>query len=175
MQTQPNEALRGQLAGAGARAARRPLSVSPEQIRLLAYTAVAAGSRGLVFASDSPLDAADPDTRQRAMALELLNLELGLIEPWAAAGSLVATAESSVPEVAGTVLGTDHCAVAAAACGRRRRTVRAAAIGRQLPDAGGARRARGQRRLRTDAQRRAAAAAPTRGGRGARHACPSSA
>ena len=31
------------------------------------------------------LDAQDPETRQRAMALQLLNLELDLIEPWLAA------------------------------------------------------------------------------------------
>ena len=44
----------------------------------------------------------DPDTRQRAMALELLNLELEVMEPWAAAGSLVATtAESNLPAVSG--------------------------------------------------------------------------
>ena len=107
VQTQPNEALREQLLTLDPGCVP-PLSVSPEQIRLLAYTAVAAGSRGLVFASDSPLDASDPDTRQRAMTLELLNLELELLEPWAAAGSFVAPAEASVHEVAGTVLRTEH-------------------------------------------------------------------
>ena len=96
VQTQPNEALRAAGHGVGARCAAAA-GVSHEQIRLLCYTAVAAGSRGLVFTSDSPLDAADPDTRQRAMTLELLNLELDLIEPWAAAGSLAATAESQRP------------------------------------------------------------------------------
>ena len=85
-----------------------PLGVPPEQIRLLAYTAVAAGSRGLLLLSDTPLDAPDADTQQRATALELLNLELELIEPWAAAGSFVATSESSVPEVVGSVLSTER-------------------------------------------------------------------
>ena len=42
------------------------------------------------------------------MTLELLNLELELLEPWAAAGSFVAPAEASVHEVAGTVLRTEH-------------------------------------------------------------------
>ncbi len=65
--------------------------VSLEQLRLLAYLGVASGSRGLLFESRSRLDAQDLETRRRAMSLELVNLELGLMEPWAAAGSLVAT------------------------------------------------------------------------------------
>ena len=69
---------------------------------------MAAGSRGLLLMSDTPLDSPDPETQQRAMALELLNLELELIEPWAAAGSFEATTASSVPEVVGSVLRTDH-------------------------------------------------------------------
>ena len=36
-----------------------------------------------------PWTAPDPETQQRAMTLELLNLELELMEPWAAAGSFV--------------------------------------------------------------------------------------
>jgi hypothetical protein len=107
VQTQPNAALRQQLMALEAGYVP-PLSISPEQIRLLAYTAAAAGGRGLVFVSDTPLNAPDADTRQRAMALELLNLELDLLEPWAAAGSFVAAADASVPEVAGAVLGTEH-------------------------------------------------------------------
>ena len=65
VQTQTNEALRQQLALIEPGYAP-PLSVAPEQIRLLAYIAVSSGSRGLVFVSDTPLDAPDPDTRQRA-------------------------------------------------------------------------------------------------------------
>ncbi len=96
VQTQTNEALRQQLSLMEPGYAP-PLSVAPEQIRLLAYIAVASGSRGLVFVSDTPLDAPDPDSRQRAMTLELVNLEMQLLEPWAAAGSYVATAEASIP------------------------------------------------------------------------------
>ena len=98
MQTQPNEALRQQLCALDPVCRPRWRS-APEQVRLLAYTAVAAGSRGLVFTSDSPLDATDADTRQRAMTLELLNLELELMEPWAAAGSLVADGRVERAEV----------------------------------------------------------------------------
>jgi hypothetical protein len=69
----------------------RPTSgaCSSDQIRLLAYSALAAGARGLCFQSRSPLSAGDPATRDRAAALELLNLELHAIEPWAAAGTVV--------------------------------------------------------------------------------------
>jgi len=107
VQTQPNEALRRQLTSLEPSAAA-PKAASPEQIQLLVYTAVAAGSRGLLFLSDSPLDAQDPWTRQRAMTLQWLNLELELIDPWAAAGQFVATAESNLPEVQGTLLRTDR-------------------------------------------------------------------
>ncbi len=81
--------------------------VSLEQLRLLAYQGVAFGSRGLLFESRSRLDAQDVETRRRAMSLELVNLELGLMEPWAAGGSLVATipggegARAAPPVVAG--------------------------------------------------------------------------
>jgi len=85
-----------------------PRTVDPEQIRLLVYTAVAAGSRGLLFLSDSPLHAQDPDTRRRALALELLNLELEIIEPWLASGTVWATAPSGNREVTATVLRIDR-------------------------------------------------------------------
>jgi hypothetical protein len=103
VQTQPAAALCRQLAALDP-SRPPPLAVASEQIHLLAYTAVASGSRALVFQSHTPLDADDPQTRGRAMALELLNLELQLLEPWAAAGSLVAGAEGSRPELTGSVL-----------------------------------------------------------------------
>ncbi len=63
VQTQPNEALRQQLIALDPSSAP-PLGVSPDQIRLLVYTAVASGSRGLLFLSDSPLDASDAETQR---------------------------------------------------------------------------------------------------------------
>jgi hypothetical protein len=107
VQTQPNESVRQQLA-AFEPGSTPPLCMPTDQIRLLAYTAVASGSRGLLFLSDSPLDATDPDTQQRAMSLELLNLELAVLEPWAAAGSYVGLAEPSTREVTGAVLRADQ-------------------------------------------------------------------
>jgi hypothetical protein len=107
VQNQPNEALRAQLAALDPNTAP-PACVSYEQMKLLAYTSIAAGSRGLMFPSSSRLDAEDPETRRRAMSLELLNLELALIEPWAAAGNLWDKAESSDPQISGTVLRVNH-------------------------------------------------------------------
>ena len=102
VQTQPAWALHQQWV-AGGRGQSPPPRISSEQIRLMAYTAIAAGSRGLLFESRSSLDATDPDTRARAAALELLNLELELIRPWVAAGSLVDTVGGNLREVGGAV------------------------------------------------------------------------
>jgi len=107
VQTQPAPSLRRQWAALG-HDRSLPGAVSSEQIRLLAYTAVIAGSRGLLFESDSPLTAADPETRTRAATLELVNLELGLIEPWMAAGSFVTAVEGSDPNVIAAVLRIDR-------------------------------------------------------------------
>ncbi|MCC6123698.1 MAG: hypothetical protein IT426_01945 [Pirellulales bacterium] len=107
LQTQPNESLRRQIAALDP-GTPPPSCVSFEQMRLLAYTAVAAGSRGVIFLSSSPLDAADHDTRQRAMSLELLNLEMVLLEPWAAAGNFWDKAESSEKQITATVLRADR-------------------------------------------------------------------
>jgi len=103
VQTEPSPELRQQLAALDP-AASPPRWVSSEQIRLLAMMSVAAGSRGLVFESKGRLDAADPQTRYRAMALELLNLELGLVAGWAASGDVILSTETNVPEVVATAL-----------------------------------------------------------------------
>jgi hypothetical protein len=107
IQTQPGEGLRRQLAalvpGWGV-----PAVFAPEQIRLLVWTAISSGSRGIVFQSQSPLSADDPQTRQRALTLQLLNLELELMEPWVAAGSFVGVANSNKKEVSGAVLRSDR-------------------------------------------------------------------
>jgi hypothetical protein len=85
-----------------------PLAVSYEQLRLLIYAALTAGSRGLLFQSYTPLTAVDADTQYRAMALEQINLELALIDPWTAAGNLAGSVTGNVPEVAGAMLRTDR-------------------------------------------------------------------
>jgi hypothetical protein len=60
-----------------------------QQLRLTAYSALASGSRGLVFHSSVPLSTDSLAGSQRVDALKLLNFELLLLEPWAAAGTLV--------------------------------------------------------------------------------------
>lgn len=107
VQTQPAPALRQQLAALSSHEPP-PLSITSEQIRLLAYTALSAGSRGLFFQSDTPLGASDPQTRHRAMALELINLELKLVELWGAAGNPTATVDAAEKEAGGTVLLADR-------------------------------------------------------------------
>ena len=68
-----------------------------EQLRLLVQAALAAGARGLAFASQSPLDAQDAATRMRAAALQLINLEQELVQPWVAA-STASTGVSGLDE-----------------------------------------------------------------------------
>ena len=90
VQTQPNEALRQQLA-----------ALEPEHaaaVERAARTDPPAGLHGRGLGEPRPavplrFAARTRPTRKRssgAMTLELLNLELKLIEPWAAAGSFVA-------------------------------------------------------------------------------------
>jgi len=105
--TQLAPSIRRQWSGLGL-TGMGPAPASCEQIRLLTYTAVAAGVRGLLFESQSPLDAPDTDTRTRALALELLNLELTLVERWAAAGDSAPPVKGSEPDVLGGVLWTDR-------------------------------------------------------------------
>jgi hypothetical protein len=109
VQTQAGEGLRRQFAALTPGQAP-PTVVGAEQIRLLVYTAISSGSRGLLFLSDSSLEARDAETRQRVMSLQLLNLELEVIEPWAAAGDIV-PAESSQPLVTGAILRDDRARI----------------------------------------------------------------
>jgi hypothetical protein len=57
-----------------------PIGPQPEQIKLLAYTAIGAGCRGLGFWSDRFL-ADSHQGRDRLLALALLNMELQMLEP----------------------------------------------------------------------------------------------
>ena len=88
------------LSGIGARG----LAVDPESLTLAAFTAVAAGSRGILFASTRRIDGDDRESRARATAAQTMNLELKLLEPWAAAGRYASTAQASDPEVKAVVV-----------------------------------------------------------------------
>ena len=79
----PEVAHQRQMAG------RIPIIIEPEQIRLEAYSALAAGCRGLGFSVSESLDSAAPGAEERRLAIAQLNLELALLEDFLAAGSLV--------------------------------------------------------------------------------------
>jgi hypothetical protein len=80
----------------------------PEQIRLLAYTAVASGARGLIFLSRSPLDRTDADTLSRVRVLKQLNLEMRTIAPWLIAGTRQADVETGRDDVRVSVVQTER-------------------------------------------------------------------
>lgn len=86
----------------------QPIPVEPEQIRVLAFQALASGVRGLIFSSRTPLDQADDETQTRARLLQRLNVELTLVEPWVAGGSRGEDAESPAPEVRISSLQTER-------------------------------------------------------------------
>jgi hypothetical protein len=109
VQTQAGEGLRRQLAVLSS--AAPPTVVGYEQIKLLVYTAISSGSRGLLFLSDSSLEAQDDQTRQRVTALQLLNQELAVIEPIVAGGSFIGTAKSNQPLVTGAIMRDDRARI----------------------------------------------------------------
>ncbi len=79
-----------------------------DQIRQVVYAAIAAGMRGICFSSQTPLTTDDDATQRRAQVLELINLELDLIEPWAAGGNFVTTAAANDPEAQAAVVQTER-------------------------------------------------------------------
>ncbi|MBX9790609.1 MAG: hypothetical protein K2Y37_16955 [Pirellulales bacterium] len=83
-------------------------AIQSEQLRLLVFTALTGGARGLVFDSRTRLDSNAPAARLRAMTLELINLELSLIEPWAAGASYVESVVGSDAEVSAAVMQSDR-------------------------------------------------------------------
>lgn len=85
-----------------------PLLVGEESLRQAAHAALAAGARGICVNSTRPLDGADAETRQIAAVWELLNLELEMLAPWAAAGNPATAASGSDPNTLGLVLQTER-------------------------------------------------------------------
>lgn len=65
-----------------------PIVVEPEQIRLLTYTALSAGYRGIAWWTPSALDTDEPGSEERRLILAQLNCELELLEPWLATATL---------------------------------------------------------------------------------------
>jgi hypothetical protein len=103
IQTQPQPALREQLQIL-APASNSTIGVGPHEISRLVWISLSAGARGLLFDSASPLTGTDAATRHRAEALELLNLQLSLLEPWLASATVVSSVGSSDPSVTGVLL-----------------------------------------------------------------------
>lgn len=66
-----------------------PIVIEPEQIRLQVYAALAAGCRGIGYWKTSSLESEDPGAYERQLAIAQLNLELELLEPWLATGTVV--------------------------------------------------------------------------------------
>lgn len=108
IQTEPLQELEEQAKLLGTTAVGSPLEVDAEQIRLLAYEALAAGVRGLVFSSRTSLADTNEATRVRAATLHQLNLELELIDVWASAGNFVATVPGSEPDLSAALFQIDR-------------------------------------------------------------------
>jgi hypothetical protein len=88
------------LAGVGGRG----LAVDGESMSLAAFSAVAAGTRGILFTSTRRLDGDDRESRARATACREMNLRLQVLEPWGAAGRFAAQAQTSSEEVQAFVM-----------------------------------------------------------------------
>ncbi len=106
IQTEPAPRLLEQLSLLSPRTA--PIGLQESQIRTLVHAALASRVRGICFASGSRLDASDMATQRRAAILELVNLELHLIDRWAAAGNSATNASTNDPSVSGAVIETDR-------------------------------------------------------------------
>lgn len=83
-----------------------PVGPQPEQVRLLTYTALAAGMRGVGFWSDRFL-ADSHQGRDRLLTCALLNQELDMLEPFlVSADEAPQWIETSAPDVKAAVLRT---------------------------------------------------------------------
>jgi hypothetical protein len=71
--------------------------VEPETISLCAHTAAASGYRLLGFWTRTPLDDAGAGMEERRHMIKLLNIELQLLEPWLATGTINRIAEVRRP------------------------------------------------------------------------------
>ncbi|HBT77610.1 MAG TPA: hypothetical protein DEB39_11970 [Planctomycetaceae bacterium] len=107
IQTQPDPrmAMQWELFGGDVGASPQVLF---EQMQLMVHMAIASGSHGLVFTSNTPLNANDPETEYRRLALELINLELTLIEEWFSKGTAVTVLNSNNPSLSSVLLQTNR-------------------------------------------------------------------
>jgi hypothetical protein len=78
------------------------------QMRLLVYSSLAAGAKGLVFQSQLPLHTESNAGAFRVDLLKLLNYELLLLEPWGAAGDRAEPIDTGDPSLQASVLATER-------------------------------------------------------------------
>ena len=63
--------------------------VEPEQIRLLTWSAICAGCKGIGFWKRTAFDVDIPGARERELAIAIVNQEISLLEPWLATHSVI--------------------------------------------------------------------------------------
>jgi hypothetical protein len=85
---------------------QEPIGPQSEQIRLLTYTGLAAGCRGLGFWSDRFL-ADSHQGRDRLLTLALLNLELQMLEPFLVSANSLQWIDTSAADVKAAVMRTE--------------------------------------------------------------------
>ena len=78
------------------------------QMRLMAYAALAAGAKGIVFQSRVPLHTDSNSGAFRVELLKLLNYELLLLEPWGAAGGNAEDIATGDPSLQASLLQTER-------------------------------------------------------------------
>lgn len=65
-----------------------PIIIEPEQLKQQMYAALSAGMRGIGFWTESALDGVGPGALERKLTLAQLNMDLDLLEPFLATGSI---------------------------------------------------------------------------------------
>ena len=107
IQTQPTNAMAHQwrLFGVGE---IPTAAVSEEHVRLQVRMAMANECHGVLFASNSRLDANNAETKYRAALLELVNMELLLVEGWFSTSGSPQYVKSSSAGVNGVLLETNR-------------------------------------------------------------------
>jgi hypothetical protein len=108
IETQASRRFSSQIANLRSGAAAAVVPASFQQLSMATTAALCMMPRGFCFQSQASLAGNAPENRMRALALELTNLRLGLIDPWVAAGKTPLAARSTWPEVTGLLLKTER-------------------------------------------------------------------
>jgi hypothetical protein len=107
-ETQASRRFSSQIANLRSDAAAAVVPASFQQLSMATTAALCMMPRGFCFQSQASLAGASAENRMRALALELTNLRLGLVDPWVAAGKTPLAARSTWPEVTGLLLKTER-------------------------------------------------------------------